>query len=402
MHALFAHDHVFTEHGGHVYSPGRLPYGAWQRYLRHFDTLSVLARVRHTDDAGEVEGMQRADGPDVRVVGIPESHGLSRALSLRAATATAREQVRAADAVIARVPSDIGVLAAAAAHRFNRILAVEVVASAWLSLWYHGSLLAKCYAPVLHLRTRRLVSKADFALYVTQQYLQDLYPCRGSCEHASNVVIAVQPEVLQQRIGRIRDPDGCIQLGFVGSLQARYKGLDTALEAVAVLKAGNVPVRLQVVGEGPLSIWQGMCRRLKIEDDVEFLGGLPGSAAVLRWFDQIDIYLHPSRAEGLPRSLIEAMSRGCCCFGSGIGGIPELLSANDVHAAGDARRLATLIELAAKSAERRIAAAHNNLAIARGYEPRVLEQRRDARAATVAGAARRAGDELASKTRVAS
>lgn len=386
MHALFAHDHVFTEHAGRFYSPGRLPYSAWQRYLQCFDTLAVLARVRRTADPSDVAGMQLADGPRVQIVGLPETHGISRAFSLRAAMALATQQAAAADAVIARVPSDIGLLAAAAARRAGRVLAVEVVASAWHSLWYHGSLLAKGYAPLLHARTRAAIGRADFALYVTRQFLQDVYPCSGTREHASNVVVAIDESTLQSRERTIAAPAAALRLGFVGSLHARYKGLDTALQALASLPAGPSVV-LEVAGEGPLEPWQRLCRRLGIEDKVVFHGGLPGSAAVLQWLDGIDVYLHPSRAEGLPRSLIEAMSRGCLCLASRVGGIPELLEPGEMHAPGDWRSLAAMIEQARCSAELRNEAARRNIEVARRYEQRSLEQRRDRFFASVAAAA---------------
>ena len=46
---------------------------------------------------------------------------------------------------------------------------------------------------------------------------------------------------------------------------------------------------------------------------------------VFEWLDGIDVYVQPSRTEGLPRALVEAMSRGLPCLGSQVGGIPELL-----------------------------------------------------------------------------
>ena len=39
----------------------------------------------------------------------------------------------------------------------------------------------------------------------------------------------------------------------------------------------------------------------------------------------MDIYVQPSLQEGLPRSVIEAMSVGLPCIGSDVAGIPELL-----------------------------------------------------------------------------
>ena len=45
----------------------------------------------------------------------------------------------------------------------------------------------------------------------------------------------------------------------------------------------------------------------------------------LKKLDECDIYIQPSFLEGLPRSVVEAMSRGCPCIGTNTGGIPELL-----------------------------------------------------------------------------
>lgn len=46
-----------------------------------------------------------------------------------------------------------------------------------------------------------------------------------------------------------------------------------------------------------------------------------------QWLDQLDLYIQPSFTEGLPRALIEAMSRGLPALASDVGGIPELLDA---------------------------------------------------------------------------
>src|SRR5699024_9719142 len=49
---------------------------------------------------------------------------------------------------------------------------------------------------------------------------------------------------------------------------------------------------------------------------------------VFNWLETIDIYTQPSRQEGLPRALIEAMSRGLPAFGANTAGIPELIDRN--------------------------------------------------------------------------
>jgi len=45
----------------------------------------------------------------------------------------------------------------------------------------------------------------------------------------------------------------------------------------------------------------------------------------------------------MPRAMIEAMARGLPCIGSAVGGIPELLSSEDLVSRGDAGALALKI-----------------------------------------------------------
>ena len=49
---------------------------------------------------------------------------------------------------------------------------------------------------------------------------------------------------------------------------------------------------------------------------------------VFEWLDNIDIYIQPSKTEGMPRALIEAMSRGVPSLGTRVGGITELLESS--------------------------------------------------------------------------
>ena len=66
-------------------------------------------------------------------------------------------------------------------------------------------------------------------------------------------------------------------------------------------------------------------KKYGVEDDVQFMGVMPHEK-VFEWMDNLDIYIQPSDQEGLPRALIEAMSRACPAIGSTTAGIPELLS----------------------------------------------------------------------------
>ena len=62
-----------------------------------------------------------------------------------------------------------------------------------------------------------------------------------------------------------------------------------------------------------------------LRDRVRFRGQLTTPVDVRAELDRADLFVLPSRQEGLPRAMIEAMARALPCIGSSVGGIPELL-----------------------------------------------------------------------------
>ena len=61
-----------------------------------------------------------------------------------------------------------------------------------------------------------------------------------------------------------------------------------------------------------------------MEVNVKFVGTLKHDA-IFQFLDEIDVYIHPSKTEGLPRAIVEAFSRGLPTLGAKSGGIPELI-----------------------------------------------------------------------------
>ena len=82
-----------------------------------------------------------------------------------------------------------------------------------------------------------------------------------------------------------------------------------------------------------------------VENQVFFDGTLPGGQPVYDWLDDLDLYLIPSLQEGLPRALVEAMSRGCPAIGAKTGGIPELLGKDCIYGRKNYKKLAKKIKM---------------------------------------------------------
>jgi glycosyltransferase involved in cell wall biosynthesis len=112
--------------------------------------------------------------------------------------------------------------------------------------------------------------------------------------------------------------------GAVGRF-SKVKGFDVLLRLFAtVALAATQDVRLVLVGQGPEEpALRNQTRELGLGDRVVFA---PFSDAPWEAMNAFDAFVLPSRTEGLPFALMEAMACGCCCIAMRVGGVGELLS----------------------------------------------------------------------------
>ena len=92
-----------------------------------------------------------------------------------------------------------------------------------------------------------------------------------------------------------------------------------------------------------------IAKKYGVSDKIKFLGPIsPGE--IFQYLDNIDIYIQPSKTEGLPRALVEAMSRGCPSLGSRTGGIPQLLDKEFTFYRGAVNEICELFKQMGKEA----------------------------------------------------
>ena len=381
MRLLFAHDHRFRRTpGGEVYTPSSFPASFWDRYLEHFDAVHVLAR-----DGGLIsEGarLARSDRDRVKFEFVPSLASLRQ---LVRPSPDVNRQVRAAvasvDAVVVRLPSELGLLALRHARSLDKPYAIEVVGCAWDSCVNSGTLGARLYAPLAFVRNRRAIAIAPLALYVTSSWLQQRYPTVGQMESASNVSLVPMDEAGRKhravRLAALARGERPV-LGTIASLQTKWKGIQTALAALSQLHAEGLELNYRVLGPGPIEPWKELAESLGIGHLVHFDGTRSAGEDVCDWLDDIDIHLQPSFQEGLPRATIEAMSRGAACIGSTCGGIPELLPPDRVHRPGDIRGLADRIRHLATDPAAIADASESDRETARRFDPGKLRAKRSA------------------------
>ena len=395
LRLLIAYDHHFLRAAdGAVYvgHPMAVPgYRAWKPYLTVFESVVVLARVRRLASL-EAPTSARADGPGVQFHDVPDYLGpweyAQRFWSVRAAV---RQGVGQADAHILKVP---GVLAQRARNSLaarGRPYAVEVIADPW-DMYAPGAV-PSVVRPWVRWRwtqaLRVICHEADAVSYVTREALQRRYPPgpKTWSTFVSDVdlqSVAIAPdELIQCRIRNWNeslrcDPARRIKVGFVGALGQLYKAPDVLLRAAAVCLTKGLRLEVLVVGDGKYrGSLENLAKELGIEPNVRVLGSLPPGAAIQSFLDSLDLFVLPSRQEGLPRALVEAMARGCPCLGSTVGGIPELLADEDLVRPDDVAGLAVKFEEALANPARLERMARRNHTRAAEYRPEVLNQRRD-------------------------
>lgn len=120
--------------------------------------------------------------------------------------------------------------------------------------------------------------------------------------------------------GACREAGRIVFLGRYGEA----KGTSVLVEAVGRL-ARDVPgVTLVMAGDGDAAAVRAEVRRLGIEDRVQTLPWVAHEEAA-RLLDTSAVFALPSRAEGLPMALLEAMARALPVVVTPVGGIPELV-----------------------------------------------------------------------------
>lgn len=285
-------------------------------------------------------------------------------------------KIKKIDLIFARMPSNISNSVLKIACRLKKPYLVEVGGCAWDSYWNH-SVLGKLIAPILYYEEKKYVGNAAFAIYVTKEFLQRRYPNSNVTTNCSNVyLLPPDDETLKQRLKKIENIDmNNIILGqVVNSIDVRYKGEYLIIRAMAELKKKGIHTTYRIVGQGTGEYLRKVAKKYGVENQVELIGTLQ-KEEVIEWYKTIDVYTQPSKQEGLPRAVIEAMSVGCPSIGSNIAGIPELLDKDCLFNPNNIKEVVKVIEkiLRKKTLKQK---AIQNFNKSRNYEIGIIEQRR--------------------------
>jgi glycosyltransferase involved in cell wall biosynthesis len=376
MRLLFCHDGpMAVDCNGNAY-PQTFTEQVLSRYYSIAKELVFFTRTRLIDP-DETEA-KKVNMEKLTIVNSPNLSSIRGIAGTRKAKEILRDELDKSDCLIARLPSRIGALAVRIAVEMNKPYLVELVGCPWDSLRHH-SWQGKMVAPFAYYGTKKKVEDAEYVVYVTSEFLQERYPTKGKWIACSDVALKESDDnTLKTRILKIKNKPIAepIVVGTLGAVSIKYKGQQNVIKALARLKEqGLHNFQYQLVGDGDQSYLRSVAQKFGVAEQVKFLGKM-SHQEVFKWLDSIDVYIQPSKTEGLPRSLIEAMSRGLPCFGSRAGGIPELLDDDYLfsNTRTNADEIAELLEGLTKDCMEE--QAWRNFMQSRSYEKRFLDAKR--------------------------
>jgi len=157
------------------------------------------------------------------------------------------------------------------------------------------------------------------------------------CFIPNGIDIGQQPQV--------RELQKPVVIGYCGRLR-EVKGVHVLIEAISKVRQRRpeLAIQLSIAGDGTSkNALQAQAESQGIADVIEWLGLIEDTHAYLR---SIDVYIQPSFAEGLPNSVMEAMSEQLPVIVTDIGGNNDLIEHKKtglLFPAGDSDALADCI-----------------------------------------------------------
>jgi glycosyltransferase involved in cell wall biosynthesis len=167
------------------------------------------------------------------------------------------------------------------------------------------------------------IKEADCVVALNKQVVEELVEVGVSPERIVHIPNGVDIAPIEQKTDyRLADQ---VTVTFVGRLHPQ-KGVDVLLPAFKKARE-SLPQyvwHLKLVGNGWLrERLETLASQLSVGQAVDFLGQVPDPYPILR---QSDMFVLPSRSEGLSNALLEAMAHGLPCIASDIPGNRDIIT----------------------------------------------------------------------------
>lgn len=329
MKILVAADsHLFKSEDGKYWCKTIYGYDFWKRYLETFEIVKVVSRVGKISSQ-ETKNMLRVDGPGVEIFELPFLRGMYRYIfHYRELIKTVKQSINDCDCAIFRLPSVVAFLVLKYYIKLKRPYALEVVADP-VDAYADNKIASLMYTKNL----KAAVRNANGVSYVTKYFLQSRYPSHvkiyGKEKNYFETyysTIDLEPSFFSTVKNFNNIKQGFTIIHTSNSINSDVKGHSTVIKVLKLLRDNGYAARVVFIGDGYKRYYfESLVKKLGVGDYVCFTGWLKSKNEIRKILNEGDIFVFPTKAEGLPRAVIEAMAVGLPCLSTPVNGIPELL-----------------------------------------------------------------------------
>lgn len=287
---------------------------------------------------------ERVDMSNVRHVPIIKENSVKRFLDKSFNNRIIQEEVQKCDFLIVHQPDSVASRAAYYAKKLNIPYLSVVVGCPWDSFWNYNWR-GKFVAPFAYLNTKRTILQSNFVIYVTERFLQSRYPSNAPQIACSDVVTSeIDSTICDVRRQKLKfmTKASVIKILTFGGLDVPFKGQEYIIKAISNLNKKGFNYHYYVAGTGNGTALKQQAEKLGVLDNFHILG-VVSHDKIYETMSEMDIYAQPSKLEGLPRALVEAMSCGMPAIGANVGGIPELLQNDVLFDKGNVRQIEKIL-----------------------------------------------------------
>jgi L-malate glycosyltransferase len=182
-----------------------------------------------------------------------------------------------------------------------------------------NTLLEKTFIkPFVDSALERVVSSGISEIHAVSSEVRDKW---SKFTNVPVYVIPCAPRDIEYGATTVAPANEKLVLGSLSRLVPE-KGIDLGIDIIKeVVK--SAPITWKIAGDGYLNNQlQSKVKDLGLENSIHFLGKLDDTQ---KFLEDVDVYFHPSRSEGLPIAIQEAMFSRKPIIASNVGGMPDLV-----------------------------------------------------------------------------
>ena len=188
----------------------------------------------------------------------------------------------------------------------------------WVA-FFHGETAENAKTRLYHAVDRRLLRLADRVIVMSAVESRRLAASRLASRVLHNAVL---PIAKGAHSTSLTITGARPRIGVVGRLSPE-KGVDVFLAACGLLRRDGVTFSAVIAGDGPeRRNLETLCSSLGLSDHVQFLGNVDPIEPI---YPQVDLLVIPSRSEGLPNVLLEALRADLPVVATNVGAVPEVI-----------------------------------------------------------------------------